>query len=266
MIKSKLSKYFALGLTGLLLAGCADTNDNNYVNSPEEAESGNDSVNEDATDTSTGEGNEESSEETDESDSQTASGINKLEMNSEDILLPTIFPGKEESAVSHNILTNEADQYAAEFLEDGNQSFVQVTGTAFENAELASKELAAFTEGKTVGKIEENSTDLGYGITGYAEGAAGTQYFGWSEGNWQFLIESVSEDQMNNPNIAEQMVEFLEEHYLPAPDDWGMIYIDYPAGGEEVNIDIRWQDQEIVYQLTTSEVPLDALEMTASME
>ena len=80
------------------------------------------------------------------------------------------------------------------------------------------------------------------------------------------MIESVSEDQMNNPNIAEQMVEFLEDHYLPAPDDLGMIYIDYPAGGEEVNVDIRWQDQEIVYQLTTSEVPLDALEMTASME
>ncbi len=37
-----------------------------------------------------------------------------------------------------------------------------------------------------------------------ARAAAGTQYFSWEEGNWLFSINSVSEDQMDNPGIAKK--------------------------------------------------------------
>lgn len=62
------------------------------------------------------------------------------------------------------------------------------------------------------------------------------------------------------------MVDYLEEHSLPAPEDMGVVFIQYPQGGEDVNVDIRWQDEDKIYQLKTTKVPLDALEMAVSME
>lgn len=44
-----------------------------------------------------------------------------------------------------------------------------------------------------------------------------------------------------------------------------MIYIQYPQGGEEVDVDIRWQDEDNIYQLHTTRVPLEALEIAVSM-
>lgn len=276
MYKINVSKLLALSLTGALLVGCSDDSSSSDESTSEEVGTAEDS---DLSSESTEDSSEETTEEdgssteengedesNDESDSQSSSNDIQLEMDSSKVLLPTTFPNVEKSSLSTNIVTNNPDQYTVEYLTEQDQSFVEVSGTMYKNSDLANEELSTFTDGKTVGKIEENSTDLGHDITGYGEGAAGTQYFGWSEGNWQFLIESASEDQMNNPDIAKQMVEFLQENYLPAPDDTGMVYVNYPAGGDEVNVNIRWQDQEMVYQLMTSEVPLDALEMTTSFE
>lgn len=68
-----------------------------------------------------------------------------------------------------------------------------------------------------------------------------------------------------NTLAGKKEVEYLEDHYLPAPEGQGVVYIQYPQGGEEVNVDIRWQVNNIVYQLRTTRVPLEALEMTVSM-
>lgn len=79
-------------------------------------------------------------------------------------------------------------------------------------------------------------------------------------------IKSVSADEMNNPEIAQKMVDYLESHSLPVPKDTGVVFVNYPKGGNSVNVDIRWQENKMVYQLKTNKVPLDALKMTVSVK
>ncbi|MCG7382289.1 hypothetical protein [Paenibacillus sp. ACRRY] len=113
---------------------------------------------------------------------------------------------------------------------------------------------------------DEMSVNLGHGIKGMAEGAAGSQYLTWKEGRWTLQIRSVSEDNMNNPGIAKKMVEYLESHTLPAPKDKGFVNVEYPSGGKTVNVTISWQEGKQIHQLQTNQVPNDALGMVASVK
>lgn len=113
---------------------------------------------------------------------------------------------------------------------------------------------------------DDMSVDLGHGIKGMAEGAAGSQYLTWKEGRWTLQIRSVSEDKMNNPGIAKKMVEYLESHTLPAPKDKGFVNVEYPSGGKTVDVTISWQEGKQIHQLQTNQVPNDALGMVASVK
>ncbi|WP_434756562.1 hypothetical protein [Paenibacillus amylolyticus] len=108
--------------------------------------------------------------------------------------------------------------------------------------------------------------DLGHGIQGMMEGAAGSQYLTWKEGRWTMQIRSISEDQMNNTGIAKKMVEYLEKHMLPAPKDKGFVNVEYASGGKTVRVTITWQDGKQIHQLKTEQVPLDALGMVVSVK
>lgn len=65
------------------------------------------------------------------------------------------------------------------------------------------------------------------------------------EENWILHIDLPSEDQMDNQGIAKKMVDYLEDHYLPAPKDKVRVKVNYRLGGND-------------------EVPIDALEMAVS--
>ncbi|MEK4661271.1 hypothetical protein MHH93_05200 [Priestia sp. FSL H7-0729] len=110
------------------------------------------------------------------------------------------------------------------------------------------------------------AVDLGHGIKGMSEGAAGSQYLTWQEGRWTLQIRSVSEDDMNNPGIAKKMVEYLESHTLPIPKDKGYIQVEYPSGGKSVHVTISWQEGHRIHQLKTDQVPLEALGMAVSVK
>lgn len=105
------------------------------------------------------------------------------------------------------------------------------------------------------------AVDLGHGIKGITEGAAGHSYLSWSEGRWIITIGSATEDQMDNQAIAKKMVNYLENNYLPAPQDQGRIKVSYPSGGKEVHVGIYWQDGNVIYELETDEVPINAMGM-----
>ncbi|MDR6723776.1 hypothetical protein J2W91_002238 [Paenibacillus amylolyticus] len=113
---------------------------------------------------------------------------------------------------------------------------------------------------------QEMTVDLGHGIKGMVEGAAGSQYLTWMEGRWTLQIRSVSEDNMNNPGIAKKMVEYLESHTLPAPKDKGFVSVNYPSGGKSVNVVISWKNGQQIHQLKTSLVPNEALGIVASVK
>lgn len=279
MKKKKIPQFLIMGLCGAVLVGCSNNGDTGDTsssdNESEETQTMDTTSNESssaASETSSSSSSEEATssssvnEESQETPSYQPIGISsELKMNPDHVLLPTAFPTTESSSVTADIITNEVDNYTVSYTDDQGE-LAEVTGTIYGNSDLASEEMDTFSNGKSISPYEEGGSDLGYGITGYGEGAAGTQYFSWEEGNWLFSISSVSEDQMDNPGIAKKIVDYLEVHYLPAPDDQGVVYIQYPQGGEEVNVDIRWQDGNIVYQLRTTRVPLKALEMTVSMK
>lgn len=274
MKKKTIPQFLIMGFCGIMLIGCSNNDDPTGMSSSttgsEEVESTDTTSSESSSAVSETSSEETASSSTNQESQETPSNepidvSSELEMISELVLLPTTFPTTEPSSVTANLITNEGDNYIVNYT-DIQGELAEITGTVYENPASASEELGTFLNGKSVEPHKEGSSDLGYGITGYGEGAAGTQYFSWEEGNWLFSIRSVSEDQMDNPGIAKKIVTYLEDHYLPAPKDQGIVYIQYPQGGEEVNVDIRWQESNIIYQLKTTRVPLDALEMVVSMK
>lgn len=273
MKKKTIPQFLIIGLCGIMLIGCSNndepTGTSSSTTESEEVESTDTTNSESSSAVSETSSEETASSSTDQESQETPSNepndiSSEFKMIPELVLLPTTFPTTEPSSVTANLITNEGDNYTVSYT-DVQGELAEVTGTVYENPASASEELGTFLNGKSVEPHEEGSSDLGYGITGYGEGAAGTQQFSWQEGNWLFSIRSVSEDQMDNPGIAKKIVAYLEDHYLPAPKDQGIVYIQYPQGGEEVNVDIRWQKNNIIYQLKTTRVPLDALEMVVSM-
>ena len=278
MKRKKISRFLAIGICGAVLAGCSSNEDNTADTSATESEitQSVDTTNSESSsatsETSSSSESEEASDSeeipvssSDQENKESADLSSELKMNPDTVLLPTDFPTADSSSVTGDILTNEADNYMINYTDDQGE-LAEISGTLYESSDLAKEEMDTFSNGKTVGSLEEGGEELGYGITGYMSAGLGSTHFSWEEGNWLFSITSVAEDKMDVPGIAKKMVDYLEEHSLPAPEDMGVVFIQYPQGGEDVNVDIRWQDEDKIYQLKTTKVPLDALEMAVSME
>ena len=192
--------------------------------------------------------------------------------------LPTSFTLEKGSYLSAVIPSNTADAFKVNF-------YATTKPVAINDASLTASDskvpVLAFYEVKTYKDPDQPeifpetdlkdipddmAVDLGHGIKGMSEGAAGSQYLTWQEGRWTLQIRSVSEDEMNNPGIAKKMVEYLESHTLPVPKDKGYIKVEYPSGGKAVHVTISWQDGNKIHQLKTDQVPLEALGMAVSVK
>ncbi|MFD1174465.1 hypothetical protein [Oceanobacillus picturae] len=198
---------------------------------------------------------------TKENEEKSSSYENELTMAESNVKLPTAFPERE---VSPSIETNKEKEYKVSYNAE-SEKVGSFSGKQYASSEDAIQAIEEFSDGKKVGPFEEGAVNLGHGITGYGEGATGHQYFSWEEGNWLLSISSLTQDEMDHAGIAKKIVEYLETHMLPAPEKKGIVYIDYPQGGNEVSVDVRWQEDNMIYRLQTTRVPLDALEMTASV-
>ncbi|UOQ86916.1 hypothetical protein [Gracilibacillus salinarum] len=121
----------------------------------------------------------------------------------------------------------------------------------------------------TYQEVEQTNTDLGHGMKGFTEGAAGHQYVSWNEGNWYIRVDFPSdpanaiENYENGEALAKEVVNYLEEHYLPAPDRRGTIVINGFSQHPETTI--KWQEGSTVYTINEETVePLDALELAVN--
>ncbi|MGO4729526.1 hypothetical protein [Paenibacillus sp. 2KB_22] len=201
---------------------------------------------------------------------------NQLKM--ENAALPTSFPLDKGTYLGAAIPSNTADAFKVNFYATTQSVAVNdqsLTASDSKIPVLASYEVktyknpdqdSIFPETDLKDIPADMAVDLGHGIKGMAEGAAGSQYLTWQEGRWTLQIRSVSEDEMNNPGIAKKMVEYLESHTLPIPKDKGYIKVEYPSGGKSVHVTISWQDGNKIHQLKTDQVPLEALGMTVSVK
>lgn len=268
MTKVSYKPLLALGVCGILLVGCSSNSDSESAESSSQIEesqssepaSSMSSESETESSSSQEESSDTSEEENESSESEVGS---ELVMDPAVVLLPTYLPENNNAS----IVTNSEDEYTVAYTDEQGNDLAAVSGTIYTDADTALAEMEAKMNGAvSVTPNEETAVDLGDGITGYGEGAAGSQYFGWEEGNWDFTIHSLTMDEMDAPGIAKKIVAYLEENSLPAPSEKGLILIDYPQGGDTVSVDIMWQKENRVYELSTSQVPLEALEMVVSME
>ena len=106
--------------------------------------------------------------------------------------------------------------------------------------------------------------DLGHQITGYQQGAAGSSYLEWQEGNWRIRIRGNNIDGQEPLPLAKEIVAYLEENRLPAPEQFGKITIDM---GDTTNraVEVSWQEPKNVYTITRQD-PMAALKMGVSMK
>lgn len=106
-------------------------------------------------------------------------------------------------------------------------------------------------------------TDLGYGITGYQEGAAGSNYLSWTEGNWTFTVRSSNIMGQDPVPTAKEIVAYLETAMLPAPNVDGQVTIDLMAEDLAAN-EVSWQEGTVVYTIENID-SFNALKMAVSL-
>ncbi|WP_265460141.1 hypothetical protein [Enterococcus sp. HY326] len=108
-----------------------------------------------------------------------------------------------------------------------------------------------------------SQVDLGSNITGFLEGAAGSTYLAWDEGNWSFNIRANNNANQDPVPIAKEIVNYLETALLPAPDTDGQVTIDMAVSDYTMTA-ISWQEGTVVYTIENFNY-LNGLKMAVSM-
>jgi hypothetical protein len=133
----------------------------------------------------------------------------------------------------------------------------------------SAEEAAAAIDGYR--KVDQTNIDLGHGIKGFQEGAAGHEYISWNEGRWLIQLDFPTDPQYvidgyeGGSEMAKKVVEYLESHYLPAPHEIGMITIN--GFKEHPETVVKWQEGKTVYSITSkNKEPFDALATAVESE
>ncbi len=165
----------------------------------------------------------------------------------------------------NNASTEEDTSDATNTSEEGkNSENVNDKADGVEKQEYDSREDAAAAINGYM-KVEQTNIDLGQGIKGMQEGAAGHEYISWNEGSWLIRVNFPNdphyriEGYEGGDELAKKVVDYLEDHYLPAPQDKGVITIN--GFKEHPETVVKWQKDKTVYTITSKEKePFDALE------
>lgn len=108
-----------------------------------------------------------------------------------------------------------------------------------------------------------NPIDLGYGITGHQQGAAGSSYLSWQEGNWSLVVRASNiEGEVGEP-LAKEVVAYLETAMLPAPQNVGQISLAAGISDFYQSNSVVWQQGATVYTIQHFD-PLQAVKMAVS--
>lgn len=105
--------------------------------------------------------------------------------------------------------------------------------------------------------------DLGYGITGYQQGAAGSTYLSWQEGNWSLVVRASNIGGEVAEPLAKEVVTYLEKAALPAPQNVGQISLTASTSDNYQTNSVVWQKGTIVYTIQHFDA-LKAIEMAVS--
>nr|WP_239644645.1 hypothetical protein [Enterococcus crotali] len=125
--------------------------------------------------------------------------------------------------------TRAADQENFRILYYAEDHGITVNDTVVNDLQpIASFEKKSYTSNdeaaNAVNQIIDNGgrqIDLGYGITGYQQGAAGSSYLSWQEGNWSLVVRASNIGGEVAEPLAKEAVAYLETAMLPAPQSRG---------------------------------------------
>ncbi|TMU85888.1 hypothetical protein FGG79_11890 [Bacillus sp. BHET2] len=166
---------------------------------------------------------------------------------------------EEESHASSEEDTGDETNTNDEGSKDASERASEVEKQEYDSREDAAAAINGYM------KVEQTNIDLGHGIKGMQEGAAGHEYISWNEGNWLIRIDFPNDPQYRiegyegGDELAKKVVDYLEDHYLPAPQDKGVITIN--GFKEHPETVVKWQKDKTVYTITSKEKePFDALE------
>ena len=145
-----------------------------------------------------------------------------------------------------------------------------VEGTRYKDAagakgHVSSYEQVNLSDYASYGKL----VNLGHGVKAGADVGTGHQCLTWNEGRWCLRVDSPTDPANQNKEypdakqLAENVVAYLEDHMLPAPQKIGVISMD--IWGWNYGATVEWQENQTVYRIA-SEDPMTALKVAAAME
>ncbi|MFC7394944.1 hypothetical protein [Scopulibacillus cellulosilyticus] len=139
---------------------------------------------------------------------------------------------------------------------------VEFGGKKYKSFNDAKKEIGDYINTGNNGRL-----NLGHGIKAGMEGSAGHANIMWNEGNWYINIDTLTENSIakNQKGLAKNIVNYLENHSLPAPHSEGTITIFY-NGNNNTLVKMKWQDNNKVYHLETKKDPMTFIKMATSFQ
>lgn len=179
--------------------------------------------------------------------------------------LPTLVYGSSANYLGATYTTPKSKDYQINYfatdrqlaLNDGSLDAAEAFAT-FKKQEFSTDQEAI----DAVGYLPADglAVNLNHGITGYQQGAAGSTYLAWQEGNWSLVVQTTNSAQEDPIAIANSVIDLLENIYLPAPTNVGQITIHLNS-----NYQLVFNQNNMVYTLTHSDY-LALLKMAASMQ
>lgn len=142
-----------------------------------------------------------------------------------------------------------------------------VEGTAYKNAAAAKDSIPGYEQVDT--SIKDGLVNLGHAVKAVGDAGAGHQMLTWNEGRWCIRIDSPTDSSYQNKaypdrvQVARNVVDYLENHMLPAPQKIGVISINIWSWNYGATVE--WQENQTVYQ-ASSVNPMTALEVAVAMQ
>src|SRR5699024_7527798 len=98
-------------------------------------------------------------------------------------------------------------------------------------------------------------------LTAFQDSGAGSTYTSWNVGRWAITTRGHTNEEASL-DLAKEVVEYLNIHLLPAPNQHGYARLDAHNDSNE----IIWQQGKTVYTIDHVQDPIQALEITVHVE
>lgn len=197
------------------------------------------------------------------------------------VMLPTDVPVENVSCLTATTVS-EAQNYKVNLYEGKHPEAINskaasqgtllatVEGTEYPNASSAKNSISAYQKVDVSGA--DQILDLGHNIKAVEDAGLGHQQLIWNEGRWCLWVDSPTDPAYKNKEypdrnqLAKDVVEYLEQYMLPAPQDIGVIYIgDWDENKADNSTNITFQKNKTVYHITCED-PMTALKIAVAMK